>query len=200
MTAPFTVPYTQLASPAPGAASAVVRAPSDGMAAKMVAGGLSCMLISAILNPMDVVKIKLQTQNQLGSVASIGTIQPAPAVAAALAAAPAKPPVSTTLVHTVSSAHSASPLHLSMYADSKYKGMTNGLLTIYKEEGYARGLMRGSGEQHTAATLHARGLLAGGGLRDSLTDSLHVCALFGLQRHSECAARGVVQQHPHGPV
>ena len=33
-----------------------------GIWPKLVAGGLSCMLISAILNPMDVIKVRLQTQ------------------------------------------------------------------------------------------------------------------------------------------
>ena len=152
MTAPFTVPYTLPASTTPSAAStftstppSAVRAPSDGMAAKMAAGGLSCMIISALLNPMDVVKIRLQTQNQLGSTA---TLAPSTTVSAF---APSSKPVFSSVsgtsgltTHSASSTHRASPLHLSMYADSKYKGMTHGLLTIYREEGYARGLMRGS--------------------------------------------------------
>ena len=114
--------------------------PTDGMAAKMAAGGLSCMLISALLNPMDVVKIRLQTQNQLSSGVSSGTpiaVEHSLPTSAGRAAA-------TLLAQPVPSTQSGSPLHLSMYADSKYKGMTNGLLTIYREEGYARGLMRGS--------------------------------------------------------
>ena len=150
MTAPFTVPYTALSSGSPAASAStagmspatpvVVRAPTDGMAAKMVAGGLSCMLISALLNPMDVVKIRLQTQNQLSSGVSSGTpiaVEHSLPTSAGRAAA-------TLLAQPVPSTQSGSPLHLSMYADSKYKGMTNGLLTIYREEGYARGLMRGS--------------------------------------------------------
>lgn len=39
----------------------------DKTGAKLLAGGLSCMMISALLNPMDVIKIRLQTQNQLKS-------------------------------------------------------------------------------------------------------------------------------------
>ena len=35
---------------------------TTGIAPKLVAGGLSCMLISGILNPMDVIKVRLQTQ------------------------------------------------------------------------------------------------------------------------------------------
>lgn len=34
---------------------------------KFAAGGLACMLMSAVLNPMDVVKVRLQLQNQLQS-------------------------------------------------------------------------------------------------------------------------------------
>eukprot|EP01114_Cavostelium_apophysatum_P002865 TRINITY_DN12562_c0_g1_i1.p1 TRINITY_DN12562_c0_g1~~TRINITY_DN12562_c0_g1_i1.p1 ORF type:complete len:307 (-),score=35.96 TRINITY_DN12562_c0_g1_i1:12-932(-) len=34
---------------------------------KLVAGGVSCMIISAALNPMDVIKVRLQLQNQLKS-------------------------------------------------------------------------------------------------------------------------------------
>lgn len=37
----------------------------DGLGAKMIAGGLSCCFISTIMNPMDVLKIRLQSQNQL---------------------------------------------------------------------------------------------------------------------------------------
>jgi hypothetical protein len=37
----------------------------DNIVAKLAAGGLSCMAASAILNPMDVIKVRLQTQNQL---------------------------------------------------------------------------------------------------------------------------------------
>jgi len=40
---------------------------------KFMAGGLSCMTISAILNPMDVIKVRLQLQNQMHRV-SIGHI------------------------------------------------------------------------------------------------------------------------------
>lgn len=32
---------------------------------KLVAGGVSCAIVSAVLNPMDVVKVRLQTQSQL---------------------------------------------------------------------------------------------------------------------------------------
>lgn len=35
---------------------------TTGIAPKLVAGGLSCMLISGILSPMDVIKVRLQTQ------------------------------------------------------------------------------------------------------------------------------------------
>ena len=151
MTAPFTVPYNRdsggefttpsLAFPLPPSGSPLSSppppSPSDGMAAKMAAGGLSCMLISAVFNPMDVVKIRLQTQNQLHS----GTAAAASSAAGvtATAAAPA-----VSLPAAARSPSAASPVALSMYADSKYKGMTHGLITIYREEGYCRGLMRGS--------------------------------------------------------
>lgn len=38
--------------------------PTDGLIAKLIAGGVSCMVISAVLNPMDVIKVRLQTQSQ----------------------------------------------------------------------------------------------------------------------------------------
>eukprot|EP01117_Protostelium_nocturnum_P008604 TRINITY_DN3087_c0_g1_i1.p1 TRINITY_DN3087_c0_g1~~TRINITY_DN3087_c0_g1_i1.p1 ORF type:complete len:364 (-),score=76.74 TRINITY_DN3087_c0_g1_i1:13-1104(-) len=40
---------------------------SEGTLAKLVAGGLSCMILSLALNPMDVIKVRLQTQNQLST-------------------------------------------------------------------------------------------------------------------------------------
>jgi hypothetical protein len=67
----------------------------DGLAAKLVAGGLSCMFISAVLNPMDVVKVILQTQ--------------------------------TT---------SAAGLNA-------YHGTWHALHSVYNEQGYRRGLMKG---------------------------------------------------------
>jgi hypothetical protein len=36
--------------------------------ARFVAGGVSCMILSAVLNPMDVIKVRLQLQNQLSKV------------------------------------------------------------------------------------------------------------------------------------
>jgi len=37
----------------------------DNLSVKLLAGGLSCMFISVILNPLDVIKVVLQTQSQL---------------------------------------------------------------------------------------------------------------------------------------
>jgi hypothetical protein len=163
MTAPFTVPYNrdnrgELSSPVPASllpASASANtslpppSPADGMAAKMAAGGLSCMLISAVFNPMDVVKIRLQTQNQLQSTATTSASSAAGATGTTAAAAPVR------LSAAPRSPSAASPVALSMYADSKYKGMTHGLITIYKEEGYCRGLMRGSAGSAITATAAA---------------------------------------------
>ena len=127
----------------------LIRSPSEGLAAKMAAGGLSCMCINTLFNPMDVVKIRLQTQNQLLLVShSHAPIEPLLSTARTAILAPA-----------AASTHSASPLHRtnSMYAEGKYKGMTHGLLTIYREEGYARGLMRGSVSQPARRCIHAIG-------------------------------------------
>ena len=184
----MSLPTSEAASAAP-----LVRAPSDGLLAKMVAGGLSCMLISSLLNPMDVVKIRLQTQNQLNAgPATVGhshSLLPAASLAQQQAA--------------VHSSHRASPLHLSMYADSKYKGMTDGLLTIYREESYGRGLMRGSVrlEHSSRAALSAAIGLAGSHCLSCLLLCVRVCAsAVRVQCDSQPSARGVVQQCEDGAV
>jgi hypothetical protein len=41
--------------------------PSFAFLRELAAGGISCAIVSAIFNPMDVVKVRLQTQNQLAS-------------------------------------------------------------------------------------------------------------------------------------
>jgi len=67
---------------------------TTGLGPKLVAGGLSCMLISGMLNPMDVIKVRLQTQR-------------------------------------------------SMDGPPRYQGFAHAFKSIWREEGYRRGLMRG---------------------------------------------------------
>ena len=53
---------------------------TNGLGPKLLAGGVSCMIISGILNPMDVIKVRLQTQSAgatpkyVGFVGSVKTI------------------------------------------------------------------------------------------------------------------------------
>ena len=82
---------------------------------KLLAGGLSCMFISAVLNPMDVVKVVLQTQSQLKSIEHHAH------------------PVSDFLLHP----------SRSLYANARYHGTWHALKSIYREQGYGRGLMKG---------------------------------------------------------
>ena len=88
----------------------------DGLGAKLLAGGLSCMLISAILNPMDVVKVALQTQNQLKPSATGSTAE-----------------MSDLLLHPCRSLHDR----------GLYRGSWDAMKSIYLEQGYGRGLMKG---------------------------------------------------------
>ena len=87
----------------------------EGLGAKLLAGGLSCMFISAILNPMDVIKVVLQTQAQLKALDN--------------------------------QSHSVSDLLLhpsrSLYAHARYHGAWHAAKSIYNEQGYGRGLMKG---------------------------------------------------------
>ena len=84
----------------------------DGLPAKLVAGGLSCMFISAVLNPMDVVKVVLQSQSQLKSF---------------------EHSVREVLLHP----------SRSLYDHCRYHGTWDALKSIYLEQGYGRGLMKG---------------------------------------------------------
>ena len=129
------------------------------------------MLISTLLNPMDVVKVRLQTQNQLGD-AAIRSQRTAGHVHATVAL-PSQPAVAASAVLHALSAPStpSSPLASSLYAGGKYSGISNGLLTIYREEGYGRGLMRGS-LGHTAHSVERRTAQ-----RSSLACSHLCCAL-----------------------
>jgi hypothetical protein len=85
------------------------------LGAKLLAGGLSCMFISAVLNPMDVIKVVLQTQSQLKSLDN------------------PTHPVSDLILHP----------SRSLYGHSRYHGSWNAIKSIYNEEGYCRGLMKG---------------------------------------------------------
>lgn len=87
----------------------------DNLGVKLMAGGLSCMFISAVLNPMDVIKVVLQTQSQLKSLDSHPH------------------PVSDLILHPTRS----------LYAHARYHGAWHATKSIYKEEGYSRGLMKG---------------------------------------------------------
>jgi len=87
----------------------------DGLGAKLVAGGISCMFISAILNPMDVIKVALQTQSQLKALDNHPH------------------PVSDVLLHP----------SRSLYANARYHGAWHAAQSIYYEQGYGRGLMKG---------------------------------------------------------
>ena len=87
----------------------------DGLGAKLLAGGLSCMFISTILNPMDVVKVVLQTQSQLKPLDNHPH------------------PVSDVILHP----------SRSLYANARYHGSWHAVQSIYYEEGYGRGLMKG---------------------------------------------------------
>ena len=87
----------------------------EALGVKLLAGGLSCMFISAVLNPMDVTKVVLQTQSALKPLDS-------------------HPHLTTDLL-----------LHpsRSLYAHARYHGAWHAIRSIYREQGYARGLMKG---------------------------------------------------------
>lgn len=87
----------------------------EDLGVKLLAGGLSCMLISAVLNPMDVVKVVLQTQSQLKLLDSHPH------------------PVSDVILHPTRS----------LYAHARYHGAWHAATSIYYEQGYGRGLMKG---------------------------------------------------------
>lgn len=87
----------------------------DDLGVKLLAGGLSCMIISAVLNPMDVVKVVLQTQSQLKLLDSHPH------------------PVSDVILHP----------NLSLYSNARYHGALDAAKSIYYEQGYGRGLMKG---------------------------------------------------------
>ena len=108
----------------------------EGLPAKLFAGGLSCMLISAILNPMDVVKVALQTQSQLKSLDHS---------------------VRDLLLHP----------SRSLYDHCRYHGTWDALKSIYLEQGYRRGLMKGI----TASMLREASYSS---LRMGLYDSLKI--------------------------
>ena len=58
--------------PDPGRAQPAPSQQDGKLAAKLAAGGLSCMIVSSVLNPMDVIKIALQIQNQLKKARGLG--------------------------------------------------------------------------------------------------------------------------------
>lgn len=84
----------------------------DALGPKLLAGGISCMTISAILNPMDVVKVRLQNQNAASAVEA-----------------------TRNKLHLATPHDTPPPAH--------YRGFFHALSTIYKQEGYFKGLMRG---------------------------------------------------------
>ncbi|CAF1161062.1 unnamed protein product [Rotaria sordida] len=87
----------------------------DGLGAKLLAGGLSCMFISTILNPMDVIKVVLQTQSQLKALDDHPH------------------PVSDLVLHP----------SRTLYPHARYHGAWHAAQSIYYEQGYGRGLMKG---------------------------------------------------------
>ncbi|CAF1553176.1 unnamed protein product [Adineta steineri] len=87
----------------------------EDLGAKLLAGGLSCMFISAVLNPMDVIKVVLQTQSQLKALDNHPH------------------PVSDLFLHP----------SRSLYTHARYHGTWHAAKSIYYEEGYGRGLMKG---------------------------------------------------------
>jgi solute carrier family 25 protein 14/30 len=87
----------------------------DGLGAKLLAGGLSCMFISTVLNPLDVVKVVLQTQSQLKALDTHPHI------------------VGDVILHP----------SRSLYANARYHGSWDAAQSIYYEQGYGRGLMKG---------------------------------------------------------
>ncbi|UJR24013.1 hypothetical protein I4U23_026978 [Adineta vaga] len=87
----------------------------ENVGIKLLAGGISCMFISAVLNPMDVIKVVLQTQSQLKAIEHHAH------------------PVSDFLLHP----------SRSLYANARYHGTWHALKSIYLEQGYGRGLMKG---------------------------------------------------------
>jgi len=87
----------------------------NDLGVKLLAGGLSCMFISAILNPLDVVKVVLQTQSQLKSLDSHPH------------------PISDVVLHP----------SRSLYANARYHGAWHAIQSIFQEQGYRRGLMKG---------------------------------------------------------
>jgi hypothetical protein len=124
----------------------------DHLGVKLLAGGLSCMLISAILNPMDVIKVALQTQSQLKSLDNHPH------------------PVSEIILHP----------SRSLYGNSRYHGAWHAIQSIYNEQGYGRGLMKGITASMLREAIYSS-------IRMGLYDSIKVLlALKGIEKDEFC--------------